>query len=414
MSVSRAVPMITQPYTLFIRISVFIDPDGLVYSTELWAHDLKEHLLYIDDLRLCSPVMYGKKPPEGWVVIPGLHADKVYALREDRGLASVVFNLVPNFLVVAQAASKTTIAHCGLAGWAFPLSYYLLLIRPFRNFKWIVVMESSFWMKPVGKRATLRVSLRHHINLFLSRACMRRADIRIFTQSWYRDILLQGSTHNTLVNEAVWVKEQDVLSTADFEVRASTATGPTRLLFPSRFVAEKGVGTLLAAITELDQRIAKQTDFPGLVIEVIGSGPMEEEVRAFIAQRSEGPVQVSFLDPVPYDAGFFTLLGRYDAIIVANLMEEQPRIIYDGFSQGVPCIASRTSGVVQVVANGETGVLFSPGSHSELANCLIEAATDRSALIEMGRRAIAVARSRTHEGMHRDRAKFLADTLELA
>lgn len=393
---------------------MFIDPEGLVYSTELWGHDLKEHLLYIDDLRLCSPVVRGITPPEDWVVIPGLHADKVYALREDRGLVSVVINLLPNFLVVAKAASKTKIAHCGLAGWAFPLSYYLLLIRPFQRFKWIVAMESSFWMKPVGKRASLRVSLRHHVNLPLARACMREADIRIFTQSWYRDLLLQGNIHNTLVNEAVWVKEADVLSTADFEVRTTAAAGPTMLLFPSRLVAEKGVGTLLAAITELDRQIAKQTAFSEVVIDVIGSGPMEEDVRAFIAQRSEGPVKVSFLDPVPYDAGFFELLSRYDAIIVTNLMEEQPRIIYDGFSQGVPCIASRTSGVVQVVTDGETGVLFAPGSHSELADCLIKAATDRSALIEMGRRAINVARSRTHEGMHRDRAKFLAEMLDLA
>lgn len=414
MSVSAAASVITQPYTLFIRIPVFIDAEGLVYSTELWAHDLKEHLLYIDDLRLCSPVLRGTNPPDDWVVIPGLRDEKVYPLREDRGLISVAINLLPNLLVVAKAASKTTIAHCGLAGWAFPLSYYLLLTRPFQRFKWIVVMESSFWMKPVGKTVSLRVALRHRINLFLARACMRRADIRIFTQSWYRDLLLEGDTRNTLVNEAVWVKEQDVLSAADFEVRAKASAGPTRLLYPSRLVAEKGVGTLLAAIAEVDARIAEQADFSELVIDVIGSGPMEEDVRAFIAQRPEGALKVSFLDPVPYDAGFFELLSRYDAIIVANLMEEQPRIIYDGFSQGVPCIASRTSGVVQIVKDGETGVLFAPGSHSELADRLIEAARDRSALIEMGRRAIDVARSHTHEGMHRDRAKFLAQTLGVA
>jgi hypothetical protein len=37
-----------------------------------------------------------------------------------------------------------------MAGWAFPISFYILpLSYPYR-FIWVVVIESPFWMKPAG------------------------------------------------------------------------------------------------------------------------------------------------------------------------------------------------------------------------------------------------------------------------
>jgi glycosyltransferase involved in cell wall biosynthesis len=407
-------PLIAASYVIFCRIPLFIDPEGMVHAPSLWALDLERHFEYILDFRICCPVIRSASLPADMQPLPALPSDRVIALGEDRGWGRVFANLLPNFLKVYRAARLARIVHSDIGGWPFPLSYYLLLLRPFSSFQWLINMESSFWMKQVGVSAALSVRIRHHIHLFLSRACMRCADVRMFTQDWYREMLLGEDRRNCFINEAVWVQEQDLLSEPAFEARAATRSGPVRLLFPTRLVPEKGIASVLAAIRDAETQLAGAGETTRLIVDIIGSGPMEAAVRDFIAGHPGRAITVSFLDPVAYGAPFFELLGGYDAILVANLMEEQPRILFDAFSQGIPSIASRTSGIVQVVgADGDTTRLFTPGAVPELAARLVEAALDRTALTAMGRRALTFAQGRTHRAMHLDRARYLAETLDV-
>lgn len=408
----HVLPAIAAPYTIYSRIPVFIADDGTVHSDLLWVIDLDEHSKYLTDLYLCCPVRRGGAAPSDWSAISTLRADRIMALAEDKGWGSVFRNLIPNFLAVSASLKKTKIAHGGLAGWAFPLDYYLLLLRPFRRFTWILNMESSFWLKQAGARASLRTTIAHHLHLFLGRACMRAADIRLFTQDWYRELMLGSDQRNSMVNEAVWVNERDVANKSDYDTRIARRDGPVRLLLPSRLLPDKGIGTVLQAVALLEKKWAGQ-DGPRLVVDVIGTGSMLDDIRTFIARHPSRAVSMTLLDPLPYGAPFFELLGRYDALIVANLKEEQPRIIFDGFSQGVPCIASRTTGVDQVAEEGKTGLLFTPGSAAELAAIMEEVAAGRARLSEMGARALETAQDSTHQAMHRKRAHFLFDEMGL-
>ena len=54
-------------------------------------------------------------------------------------------------------------------------------------------------------------------------------------------------------------------------------------------------------------------------------------------------------------------------MLVPNLGDEQPRIVYDAYSQAVPVLASATPGLKACVEEGVTGRFFAPGSPSELA-----------------------------------------------
>lgn len=404
-------PNIDEVYTLFSRIPLLIDENEIIYADDLWALDLKEHFAYIRDLRLCCPLRSVKTAPAGWTPIAELSPDRISRLREDHGWLAVLANLIPNFFATARAAKHTKIAHGGCAGWPFPLDYYLLFLKPFFGFKWIVVMESSFWLQPFGSRPTLRQRVSHRCNLFFSRACLRLADARIFTQAGYRSLMLGDDISRTLINEAVWVNEEDILSEDALTVRMQDRSGPVRILVPTRLIAEKGIRTILDAIALAEAHLTKSGVFPALIIDVIGAGAMEDEVRAFIAGHRGQAIKLSFLDPVPYGPAFFSLLGAYEAIIVANLTEEQPRIIYDAFSQGLPCIASRTTGVTQIAEDGRTSWLFAPGSAEDLAERLVQAANDRQGLAVMGARALSFVRDYTHRAMHKKRARFLADCL---
>ena len=233
----------------------------------------------------------------------------------------------------------------------------------------------------------------------------------MFTQEWYRQQMIGGDRTRSLVNEASWVRDADLITDAEFTTKQIAADGTVRLLLPTRLTPEKGILTFIDAIKELDRRSEEVATTGNLAIHIIGSGPLEAELQSFIASRKSDHIEVSLLPPVPYGSEFFALLRRYDAVIVPIITEEQPRIIYDAFSQGVGCIASATSGILQVVKNGETANLFEPGSSRQLADKIAEAMESPLGLRDLGENALAYARNHTHEAMHRKRALFLQSIL---
>jgi glycosyltransferase involved in cell wall biosynthesis len=116
---------------------------------------------------------------------------------------------------------------------------------------------------------------------------------------------------------------------------------------------------------------------------------------------------VRLIDPVPYGPQFFALLGQYDAVLVPSLSDEQPRIIYDAYSQGVTAIGTDTAGIRACLTDGETGMLVPPGDAAALADAMRGAAGDLDRLAAMGARGRDLAAQNTHRGMHRHRARSL-------
>ena len=401
--------MIQAPYTLFTRIPLYADATGEVYADDLWAKDLALHLDYIAEFRICCPRLPAAERPNTTTMVTGLSSAQIIPLSRDQGWLSVLRNLRPNFAQVRRAVKATRIVHSGGAGWAFPLSYYILLLRRRLDFQWVMVIESSFWMKPTQGRVSLRQHLAHAFHHRMIRACMRAADAHIVTQSWYRDLFL-GPDAQVHIAPAVWIDEQDILDAPPEAPRRGA--GPARVIFPARMVPEKGIETVLQAIELLSTQLASAAD-PVLEIDIVGAGPLAERCRSFAAQ-DHGPVAVRFRDPVPYGAPFFKMLRGYEAVVLANRQPEQPRIVYDAFAQALPVIASRTPGIETTVTDGETGWLFPVDDVEALANLLSRTQTEPQALARMGATALDAVAARTHSRMHQDREVFLRTRLGLA
>lgn len=402
--------MIRQSYTLLTRIPLYQGHDGF-YTDDLWEKDLVAHLRYISDFRICCPVE-PLSPTSGPLRrVEGLTDAQVIRLRTDRGWGSVFVNIVPNFLAVWRAVRTSQIVHSGCAGWAFPLAYYVWFLRPFRRFKWINVVESSFWVKPASGPVSVRQWIEHHVHEFMVRRCVRASDARIFTQDGYRQTYL-GSNKAALVAPAVWLDDANFRTTTDLAA-AQAENRPVRLIFPARLEAEKGVDTVLAAIDRWDARFGRATG-PTLAIDIIGDGALADRCRQFVAARAdEQRLRVRFLDPVPYGEPFFALLRGYDAAIVANRQAEQARIVFDVMSQGLPCLATDTTGNMAVVADGVTGAIFPVDNADALAELFDHAAQHPAELHEMGRHALAAAGGYSHAAMHAERELFLRKTLNL-
>ena len=398
--------MIHPPYTLFTRIPLYADATGAVYADDLWAKDLSLHLDYIADFRICCPLLPAAERPDGAIAVIGLSSAQIIPLQPVKGWKAVVRTLWPNFVQVRRAVRATRIVHSGGAGWPFPLSFYILPLRPFLSFQWIMVIESAFWMKPEQGSASLRQRLSHAVHFRMIRACMRAADAHIVTQSWYRDLFL-GPDATAHVAPAVWIDAENMVAAPPDTPKRST--GPARLIFPARLVSEKGVETVLKAIETFATRHSGDVV---LQIDLMGAGPLAGRCRDFAAETRPG-VQVRFIEPVPYGPAFFEHLRGYEAVVLANRQSEQPRIIFDAFSQAVPVIASRTPGVETTVGEGHTGWLFPIDDAEALAHLFERAIAQPRDLADMGAAALEAVSHHTHARMHQDRETFLKTQLAL-
>jgi glycosyltransferase involved in cell wall biosynthesis len=122
----------------------------------------------------------------------------------------------------------------------------------------------------------------------------------------------------------------------------------------------------------------------------------------------EQPDRVFLCDPIPYGPAFFAMLRKHNAVVVPSLSDEQPRIIFDAFSQGLPVLGSDTGGIREVVDDGVNGKLVVPGSSLALSEILEWAACNGPELERMGLTALRKSQTYTHLAMHEKRSNIIA------
>jgi glycosyltransferase involved in cell wall biosynthesis len=302
-----------------------------------------------------------------------------------------------------RAVGRARIVHTGYAGWPIMQGWLAAPLARIRGRFILSNVESSPWRASVpGLPWHKRLS--GQLGEHLTRYCLRVSDIRLFTSNAYLRELLPPQSPRAYVTPATWLNEEWILGEDEANEAWTARSGPVRLLFAARLLPEKGVAVLLSAI---EAASATGTD---VEISIIGSGPLLEECVGF-ARSDAHKDRIRVLDPVPYGEPFLHLLRGFDAVLVPSLSDEQPRIIYDAFSQAVPVIGSATGGICELVESGVTGRLVPPNDADALADALIWAGENRVELRAMGLRGLESVRRSTHRAMHRKRHAILRDML---
>lgn len=143
-------------------------------------------------------------------------------------------------------------------------------------------------------------------------------------------------------------------------------------LFVGRLSEEKGIRTLL-------QCWKNGPDLP--MLRILGSGPLENEVRAALSLAN-----VEWLGSKSGDE-VLDMMGSAEALLCPSLCYEgMPRVVIESMAVGTPVIASRLGSYPEMIENGETGVLF----ESNDPNALLSSIRDleaRKALAGMRRAA---------------------------
>jgi glycosyltransferase involved in cell wall biosynthesis len=103
--------------------------------------------------------------------------------------------------------------------------------------------------------------------------------------------------------------------------------------------------------------------------------------------RSVAPPSVEFRGLVPADAVPELLRGARALLVPSLVYDAAPRAISEAYAVGVPVLASRIGGLPEVVRNGESGMLITPGAPDEWA-AAVERLSDDGESLHLGAGAL--------------------------
>jgi glycosyltransferase involved in cell wall biosynthesis/polysaccharide pyruvyl transferase WcaK-like protein len=135
---------------------------------------------------------------------------------------------------------------------------------------------------------------------------------------------------------------------------------PLRLGYFGRLDREKGVGVLVDALRRLDR--------PAWRLDVYGGGRSGRAVARQIADAGlDG--QICLNGAVPRDA-VAGVMAACHVVVLPSLQEGSPYVVLEAIRLGVPVVACAVGGVVEMIRNGEDGLLVPPGDAAALADAL--------------------------------------------
>jgi glycosyltransferase involved in cell wall biosynthesis len=402
-------PTIQVPYLLVVNIQCYQDKSGDIYLDPLWYKDLKKHLNYLKKFTLACPCVY-EKAPEGFINLMSdslLSEITIVNLPQPKNYLNALCLLPTTLVKLWKAIQSSTIVHCGIAGWPVPLGWFTTAIAKLQRKYLLIIVESAPWRLKLGIEANFRSRIEAVIWENIGRWCLNRSDLALFTQSEYKESLLTKRKDQAYITPASWIEEDVILSNEKAkEIWNAKLTNPThlKLIFVGRLVNEKGILVLLKAM-----EILREKQIP-VTLDILGEGELLKTCQQASDSHSEiTPIKI--LGTVSYGQEFFNLLQKYHAIMVPSLSDEQPRIVYDGYSQAIPILASKTAGLQDVIQNNLTGKLVRPNDAIVLADLLEASWHDLEPLKVMGMQSLHTARGMTHQKMHEQRWEILIEEL---
>jgi glycosyltransferase involved in cell wall biosynthesis len=403
-------------YLLVIfNLQFYINAQGRRYLDKLWVKDLVEHFKYLNHVTLASPCRY-EEPPEGCVPVDSMtdFANVQFIdLPAPKNTADALRFLPRTLFQLWKAVEIADIVHTGVAGWPIPEAWLLTPIVRFQRKFYLIIVESAFWRLTPSSPKSLKSFIRSYFAERGNRCCINHADLAIFTQPQYRQSLLTRNPEQGYVINASWIDEQTIISRSEAaeiwrQKRAVFDAEPAfRVLFAGRLIPSKGVNVLLDAV-----KLLREKKLPiNIQVDILGQGELLDVCQK-ASQDRVSSVKVQLLGTIPYGPDFFRALQDYHAVVIPNISDEQPRIIYDAYSQGVPILGSDTDGVRDCVQDGKTGKLCLPSDPVALADLLQWASQNLNQLEIMGFTSLETALGLTHQEMHRRRWQILLERLD--
>lgn len=198
----------------------------------------------------------------------------------------------------------------------------------------------------------------------MERLAIRRADrIVVVSHQMARALAAQGIPPVKLrvIHNACLVAPR-----ADATPAAWSAQGPPVIGVVGRLSYEKGVDIALLAHRQVRERCSAAR------LWVMGEGP-EQEALTRLAERLGIASSVEWLG---YQEDPEHLYRQMTVLLIPSRSEGLPNVALEAMAYGVPVVATTVGGVPEVVSDGKTGLLVSPGDAEGLASRVLELLKD--------------------------------------
>lgn len=215
-------------------------------------------------------------------------------------------------------------------------------------------VAAAFW--PSG---TLKVS--KLLSRLVERRCSR---VIVISQAVGAYMLSSGHTRRSELMRVVLygftTSEKLDLGDQPFGSRAAegSASRPVKLRVVARITPQKDIPTLFKALVELKSR---RYD---IVLEIAGAGPDLVPLSNLVDELGLAE-QVTFVgrisNPVEFIAGG-------DIFVLPSLYEGFGLVLLEASAARVPIVAARNTAMMEVIVDGETGLLFTTSDVTDLAD----------------------------------------------
>lgn len=232
------------------------------------------------------------------------------------------------------------------------------------------------------------------------------AETVLYRLPYRRIVSVSESTTTALVDRWRVPRERiaTVLNGIDVHAIAAgdDAERDTDIVFAGRMIPTKNVDELLDVIRRC------RADRPGLTARIVGDGPLLSEMR----QRATGlglDGCVEFTGAID-NASVLDHLRRSKLFVHPSSREGFPVVLIEAMAAGTAIIATRIPGIIDVVSDGQTGMLVDEHDPEATATRVLDLLNDDARRSKLTTAARADAERRlTSERMSRDVAAVYSD-----
>lgn len=164
---------------------------------------------------------------------------------------------------------------------------------------------------------------------------------------------------------------------ASMRRRLGMGKGQICAVFVGRLAAEKALGLLIDAWGDIIQR------YPGAKLVLVGNGKRRELLVKQAREMGVGEA-VAFAGKVDDVESY---LFAADLFVLPSVTEGMSMALLEAMAAGLPIVASRVGGTVDVIVDKKNGLLFESGDKEGLIRCITALIGSKELRAELGRAA---------------------------
>lgn len=158
---------------------------------------------------------------------------------------------------------------------------------------------------------------------------------------------------------------------------ALTTKKQKKIVTVGRLVPQKNQKLLIKAFSKIHE------EYPEYKLVIYGEGSLREEFEKLIKElKLEKSVELP-----GNKSDIWKCISDAEVFVLTSEFEGMPNALLEAMCLGLPCISTKVSGAIDLVNNGENGILINQNDINELTNMIKKVISDKEFALHLGENA---------------------------